>query len=72
LPTLRLPTSFRGEFCAASPFQCRQIGLHQLPYDGRSDAFVVVSQHVADTRNFLPGDFRMTCFQVIGEMAAGL
>lgn len=67
-----LPTFFRGEFSTADFFQCRQIGLHQLPHDGRSDVFVPVPQHVADPRNFLPGDFRVTCFQVIREIAAGL
>jgi hypothetical protein len=53
------------------PFPTRA-NLRELPDDGRSDAFVIVSDHVTDAGNFLPGNFRVTRFQVIGEMAAGL
>src|SRR5712692_7649895 len=67
-----LPTFFRGEFRAADLFQCRQIGLHQLPQDGCGDALVVVAQYVADPRNFLPRDFRIARFQVIRKMTTGL
>jgi hypothetical protein len=67
-----LPTFFRGEFGTAGFFQYRQIDLHQLPHDGRSNIFVVVSRHVADSRNFLPGDIRVTRLQIVRQMAAGL
>jgi hypothetical protein len=67
-----LPTFFRGEFRAAGFFQCRQVGLHELPQDGCSDALVVVAQYVADPRNFLPRDFRIARFQIIRKMTTGL
>jgi hypothetical protein len=53
-------------------FEARQISLRQLPYDGRHDAFVVVAQHLADARHFLPRNFRMMSFQFIREVAARL
>ena len=60
------------QFFAADFLQGRKIGLRQLPHDGRGDAVVVVAQHVADARHFLPRDFGMTRFQLICEVAAGL
>ena len=62
----------RCQFLTADFFQKRQIGLHQLPYDGRSDAFVVVAQNVADARHFLPRNLWMTGLQFIREVAARL
>jgi hypothetical protein len=64
-----LSTLFRSEFSAAGFFQCRQIGLHQLPQDRCGDTLVVVAQYVADSRNFLPRDFRIARFQLIRKRA---
>jgi hypothetical protein len=62
---------FRGQFRAAGFFQCRQIGSHQLPQNRRGDTLVVVTQYVADPRNFLPGDLRIARFQIIRKMTTG-
>ncbi len=66
------PAQFGFEFFAVDFFQGRKIGLRQLPHNGRSDAFVVVAQHVADTRHFPPRDLRVTRFQFGREVAARL
>jgi len=63
---------FHREFFAADFLQGRKIGLRQLPYDRRGDAFVVVAQHVTDASHLLPRDFRMASFQLIREAAARL
>lgn len=65
-------TLFRSEFRAANFFQCRQIGLHQLPQDRCRNVLVVVAQDVADPGNFLPWDFRVTRFQLVRKVTTCL
>ena len=60
------------QFVAANLMQKREIGLSQLPHHGRCDVSVVVAQHIADARHFLPRDFGMARFQFVREMAARL
>src|SRR5260370_4646 len=64
-----LPTFFRGEFRAAGFFQCRQIGLHQLPQDGCGGALGLVARYVAPPRNFFPTAFRVSRLPIIPQMA---
>jgi len=63
---------FRFELFAADDLQCREVSLGQLPHDGRSDAFVLVSQYVADPCHLSPRNVRMASFQLIGQMPACL
>ncbi len=60
------------ELFAADYFQRKEIGLRQLPYNGRSDAFVIVAQDVPDACHLAPRDVRMTSFQFICKVAACL
>ena len=58
------------QFVAANLMQKREIGLRHFPHHGRCDVSVVVAQHIADARHFLPRDFWMARFQFVREMAA--
>ena len=58
------------QFFPANLMQKGEIGLRQLPYHRRCDVSVVVAQHIADARHFLPRDFGMARFQFVREMAA--
>ena len=60
-----------GQLFAAHQIELRQIFSDQRPQDRRGDVAVIVSQHVADTRDFLPRDVRMPGFQFFGRMATG-
>src|ERR1700722_619757 len=50
--------------------QQRQTFSDNRPNNGRGDISVIMPEHVSDTRDLLPGNFRMPGFQLIGQMAA--
>lgn len=61
---------FQLDFLAAGFLQGGKIRPRQLPYDWRSNALIVVAQHVADACYFPPRNARVTGLHLVGEVAA--
>ena len=69
---LSLAGLLASQLFAAGSIEMSQVFPHEFPHDGSGNAFVIVTEHIADAGYLRPWDIRVSGFELIGQTAAGL